>query len=642
MADFKIEAIFDTSDLRRGAKDVKTFQESLQRETKETTKDLRKTEKQSKKTTKSVGDFFRKLAIGFIAFQGARAAINLVNDLRDLSAEMEVISQRARIVFGESFPRIQKTAVTLGARIGVTKNEFIALASATQDLLVPLGFTREQATGLTENVTILGAALAEFNNIQGGAAAGIEIVTKALLGEREQLKTLGISILESDVQFRLAIKNQEKLTGAALKQAKALATVELITESAADAVTLFGESAGKQATQIAQADAAFRQARETLALRFEPVLKLINSLFLALGNTVADFVTDLGEVKAGPIVEFLRQVTLSFASFGRVVKSAIDNIGIFALITTNILQQKFLEAATQFQVGTKFIADNAKKSAEESTAAINKFFDDLLINQAANFNARAALERNQAEVTKITFQDQIDTITRLIVESQVARSAALEKGFRERTKIRGEELGKEIALINKRKQVEIDAQEERESRFAENAALQLANVQSLEDAGRAALRIIKNEVTALIVRSILSNLLIPFPFNIAIAGTAGAIASSLFSEIGFKKGGVVPEFAGGGFVSGFTGNIPDSRPAGIVHGGELVIPATAVRNMVNGQGFNQAMAGVSGAGGDSQILQRILEVLEDRNVNIINKVEAKEFITVLERGRKDEEFDRID
>jgi len=642
MADFKIEAIFDTSDLRRGAKDVKAFQESLQRETKETTSDLRKTEKQAKKTTKSVGDFFRRLAIGFLAFQGAKAAISLVNDLRDLSAEMEVISQRARIVFGESFPRIQKTAVTLGARIGVTKNEFIGLASATQDLLVPLGFTREQATGLTENVTILGAALAEFNNIQGGAAAGINIVTKALLGEREQLKTLGISILESDVQFRLALKNQEKLTGAALKQAKALATVELITESASDAVTLFGESAGKQATQIAQADAAFRQARETLANRLEPVLKLINSLWLAFGETVADFVEDLGELKAEPIIEFLRQITLGFVRFGVALKTTIDNVGIFALVTSNLLQGKIIEAVTQFQVGTRIIAENAKKTIEEITSSTNDFFDNIRTITANQFNAAEALRKNQALATQFSIQDELATVTRLIKESQAKRTAIMAEEERKRSRTRGENLAATIATVNKANQAEADAQEEREARFAENTALQIANVQSLEDAGKVTLRIIKSEVIGLIVRSILSNLAIPFPINIAIAGGAGAIASALFSEVGFKKGGMVPEFAGGGFVSGFTGNIPESRPAGVVHGGELVIPAQAVKNMVNGQGFNQAMAGVSGGGMSESLLERIAENTENRNIRIVNKVEAKEFITVLERGRKDEEFDRID
>ena len=180
---------------------------------------------------------------------------------------------------------------------------------------------------------------------------------------------------------------------------------------------------------------------------------------------------------------------------------------------------------------------------------------------------------------------------------------------------------------------------DRQERFEANAARQIANVENLAQAGKAALGIIKREVTALIVQSILRNVFIPFPFNIAVAGTAGAIASGLFSKLGFKKGGFVPEYAHGGFVSGFTGNAPESEAAGQVHGGEIVIPRSAVRSMMSGQDFDQAMSGASGGSGTLENIEALLR--EDKTIIIKDELRAIDFIDLIEKGTKDKTAIRI-
>ena len=60
-----------------------------------------------------------------------------------------------------------------------------------------------------------------------------------MLGEREQLKSLGISITEADVKQRLLKMGMEDLTGVQLQQAKATATQQLIFEKSTDAQAAF-------------------------------------------------------------------------------------------------------------------------------------------------------------------------------------------------------------------------------------------------------------------------------------------------------------------------------------------------------------------------------------------------------------------
>ena len=62
-----------------------------------------------------------------------------------------------------------------------------------------------------------------------------------MLGEREQLKSLGISINQAEVDARVLANQQKGLTYATEQQAKAVATQQLIYEKSEDAQTAFEE-----------------------------------------------------------------------------------------------------------------------------------------------------------------------------------------------------------------------------------------------------------------------------------------------------------------------------------------------------------------------------------------------------------------
>jgi len=165
-------------------------------------------------------------------------------NLFSLSEDIEQTIWKSKIVFGEYFDEMDEFAKQTSKAMGLSRSEFLKTASGMQDLLIPMGFSREQATGMTKDVVWLSGALAEWSAWQYNASEVWEILTKAMLGEREQLKTLGISITEADVQQRLLEKGMKDLTGTALQQAKAIATQELIFEKSTDAQKAFEDGAG--------------------------------------------------------------------------------------------------------------------------------------------------------------------------------------------------------------------------------------------------------------------------------------------------------------------------------------------------------------------------------------------------------------
>ena len=98
------------------------------------------------------------------------------------------------------------------------------------------------------------------------------------------------------------------------------------------------------------------------------------------------------------------------------------------------------------------------------------------------------------------------------------------------------------------------------------------NAQTVEEAGRAILNVIRDQIKAYLAEAITVAALkalkgVPFPANIAAAAVAGGAASFLFNKL-------IPEFQQGGF----TGYGDDNEIAGITHKNEFVVNANSLRN----------------------------------------------------------------
>jgi len=214
--------------------------------------------------------------------------------LLQTATTMELVDKRARIVFGDSFGQIEKTADRVAAKMGLTNNEFINAATNTGDLLVPLDFTREKAANLSIELQSLAGALDEWSGGQLGAVEVSNILTKAMLGENEQLKQLGVAIRKDSEEFRDLVKikmQDETMTKA---QAEALTTLELIQKKTADAQTAY-ISGGSQLLRTQKSlILGLKERKEQLAGLLIPQEKsrdLVKQEYMAV-NTLVQQLTD--------------------------------------------------------------------------------------------------------------------------------------------------------------------------------------------------------------------------------------------------------------------------------------------------------------------------------------------------------------
>lgn len=208
-------------------------------------------------------------------------------ELKTLAMQMEATNVKASIVFGDNLSMVTQKAKENANAIGLTTTEYIKAAASTQDLLVPLQFSREEASNMSVELTNLAGALAVWSGGQMDATQTAEVLTKAMLGEVEQLKQLGIQIDQSSPQFNNRIEKSMELEGITREQAKAMDILDQITSKSIDAQNSFANGQETMLTKSAVTNATLREQKEILATEMIPLWQTFDEVFAKITGNLA-------------------------------------------------------------------------------------------------------------------------------------------------------------------------------------------------------------------------------------------------------------------------------------------------------------------------------------------------------------------
>lgn len=211
------------------------------------------------------------LALGGLVAGGAALAPMVLEQ----GAALEALANKSATVFEGSLGDVKAWADGNAASMGLTSAQLTGMAAGFADLLKPMGFTADQAADMSKQTLDLAGALSAWSGGTRSAAEVSDILSAAMLGERDALKGLGISISEADVQAKLAEKGQQDLTGAALEQAKALATQELILAKSTDAQKAWADGSMDAMKAQNAAKASVSTLKESLVTALYPALQAI-------------------------------------------------------------------------------------------------------------------------------------------------------------------------------------------------------------------------------------------------------------------------------------------------------------------------------------------------------------------------------
>ncbi len=575
----------------------------------------------------------------FVGNLGANAVSAAINGLTNLASGMASFTQEAVLasinaqetaskfeaVFSTISEESSKAASDLQKNFGLGITESKDLLSATGDLLTGFGFAQEEALKLSSEVQKLSVDLASFTNFAGGAQGASEAITKALLGERESVKALGVSIQEKAVQDQIAINKAQGLTFETEQQAKAQATLDLIIKQSTNAIGDYARTNQGAANQLR----LFEKRIEDLTIMFgenflpilEPVLSQVNSFIEALdinqiNNFVQSGIVTLIEgfgfvVKAiNPVVTALKNIgsifniiqngiTSGIAAIGSILSfSARSWIAIIREVLT-ALPESFVpdgwiesinEADTILKESMSGLSDQIATDSQDMRDSLNSILnpENVISDEAIEIilaktntikegviGARNAIDsdavaREKAEAAAQKKQDALDK----------KRQDAINKEKLKQTEWEQELFGKQVSWEEAGGK---ERAQNLKSTFRVMASLSESGNRTLAGIGKAAaISTATIDGIAAVQKALAAA---PPPINFALASTVGVATAANVAKItgvNFQHGGIV---AG----SSFTGDQVQAN----VNSGEMIINRTQ-QSML----FHQLNNGGASSSGD--------------------------------------------
>lgn len=167
--------------------------------------------------------------------------------LLDMGVKIEAMGNKARTVFGGSLPIVQKWADVASVKMGLTSKEAQGMAASLGDLLTPMGFTQKQAAQMSTKISDLSGAFAQWSNGTLSTSDASNMLSDALTGEYDSLKSVGVQLDADTVKALLHKAGKDKLTGAALKQATAEVVLKEVTRQSSNAISAYTGGTNKLA-----------------------------------------------------------------------------------------------------------------------------------------------------------------------------------------------------------------------------------------------------------------------------------------------------------------------------------------------------------------------------------------------------------
>lgn len=165
------------------------------------------------KATKRVDGFgstVKKIG-GLIAGAFAvKAIVNFGKTMVTAASDAKEMQSKFNTVFGEMSESTEEWAKNFRDAVGGSKVEIKSMLADSADLLAGFGATEKQSFDLSTKIQSLGTDIASFSNIQGGAEEAVTKLRKGLMGETENLKSLGIVINQKMLQDELMEKGDKR------------------------------------------------------------------------------------------------------------------------------------------------------------------------------------------------------------------------------------------------------------------------------------------------------------------------------------------------------------------------------------------------------------------------------------------------
>lgn len=291
------------------------------------------------------------------------AAVTLGKDLVNLGSDANEARSAFETTFGESVPKLSGFVDEFANKAGLAAHELEGLLTQSGAILQGIEFTGEASADLSTKLASLAGDVASFSNVQGGAEPVMQAFTKALLGERESLKTYGIAIMEADVQQQAFIMTGKTNAKELTKQEKALATYELLLQKTKVQQGDLNRTQESFANKSRAAQAKLKDLKVTMGAELLPVVE-------QLLPVIVDLVTEVGP----HLVEAIKAVAPFIQVVGQLLSALAPPIIAVVTLLLTLLAPAFKKLTEMVDKFLKPFFTNLPKNFENM---INRIINSL-------------------------------------------------------------------------------------------------------------------------------------------------------------------------------------------------------------------------------------------------------------------------
>jgi hypothetical protein len=171
----------------------------------------------------------------------------------------------------------------------MSQRQALEAAGTFGNMLVPMGYARREAAGMSQRMVELGADLASFNDAD--PTETLDALRSGLAGETEPLRRFGIFLSDARLKQQALSMGLYDGKGALDAQAKSAATYALILKDSSDAQGDFARTSDSLANQQRTLKGQYENLTATLGQKVLPMLsflvKNIDSVVIAVGALTA-------------------------------------------------------------------------------------------------------------------------------------------------------------------------------------------------------------------------------------------------------------------------------------------------------------------------------------------------------------------
>lgn len=348
-------------------------------------------------------DKLQKISLG-VGILGATAAAT-ARGLISLASDQAEVLNKTKEIFGKASDEIIKKSKESATAVGASTTEYLNMASGIGNLLVPMGYMKDEAAGISANMVTLAADLGSFNNTTTEDA--LNAISAGFRGESEALRRYGVQLSAARVEEEALALGLVKTKKEIDSKAKAQATLSLIMKDTAAAQGDFTRTSEGYANQakIQRAEMANLSTEIgthllPLAIELQKMVRSITSLFAGLSEEqrkvvayVLAFVAAIGVVMP-PImflISMIPTLTAAFSALGTVIaflggpiSLLIAAVGLlFVAWKTNFLGIRDITATVwqtikdTFTLGGMFIQDAWKAALNAISTISEAVFENI-------------------------------------------------------------------------------------------------------------------------------------------------------------------------------------------------------------------------------------------------------------------------